>query len=157
MLYAAGGSGKRVYVDYVKLTTQGATQTPVSISGYPASVGNVLSSTIESLTPNTTYYYTVTPQGNSVAVSNQIQVTTALNDGVSNLSNFNLSWIVLSDGIQIRNLQPNTQLRVYDFTGKSLEMIHSNSSEVKILLQSKGIYIVKVRENQKISSFKVIY
>ncbi len=149
--------GARVYVDYVKLTNQGAVQTPISVSGYPASVGNVLTSTVSALTPNTTYYYTVTPQGNSAAVSNQIQVTTALNDAVTATASYNLSWIVISDGIVIRNLPENCTLIVSNMLGKRVQTLKPGRGETKLKLDIHGIYLMQLIMNQETYSFKMHY
>ncbi|MDD4991385.1 MAG: endonuclease [Paludibacter sp.] len=159
-LSAAGGSGKRVYVDYVKLSTQGSVQTPVAVSGYPASVGNVLTSQVTSLTPNTTYYYTVTPQGNSAAVSNQIQVTTNLtdvNDALKPVENITLAWIVLSDGIVVRNLPVNSHITLMNVMGKRIQTFNVNASEIKLMPESRGIYILQVQKNQEIKTCKILY
>jgi hypothetical protein len=147
----------RVYVDYVKLTTQASVKTAVSFSGYPKSVGNVLTYSVSGLQSDSTYYYTITPEGNAVAFSNQIQVHTNLSSGLTDNQNNAFRWSILSDGIQIHNLLPTCQLTVYDYTGKSLQTIHSNTSDVKILLHTKGIYIIQVLENQKTECFKLIY
>jgi endonuclease I len=159
-LSAAGGSGKRVYVDYVKLSTQGSVQTPVEVSGYPASVGNVLTSQVTSLTPNTTYYYTVTPQGNSAAVSNQIQVTTNLtdvSDALKPVENITLAWIVVSDGIVVRNLPVNSHITLMNVMGKRIQTFNVNASEIKLVPESKGIYILQVQKNQEIKTCKILY
>jgi hypothetical protein len=157
MLYAAGGSGKRVYLDYVKLTTQGAVLTPVSITGYPALVGNVLTSSVSSLTPNTTYYYTVTPQGNSVAVSNQIQVTTLLDDALKSVDNLNMNWAVFNDGIMLRNYPANCTLTLLNIVGKKLEMVKLTATETKLKLNSRGIYLLQLQQGNRFSTYKLIF
>ena len=144
-------------MDYVKLTTQGAVQTPVSISGYPATVGNVLTSTVSSLTPNTTYYYTVSPQGNSAAVSNQIQLTTALDDGVTGTSNYILRWIVISDGIILRDLPANAHISLYNLMGKKIISEKPMNNETHIKLDSHGIYLLQIQKDRELISCKVKY
>jgi endonuclease I len=157
VLTAAGGSGKRVYIDYVKLTTQGSVQTPVAVSGYPASVGNVLTSTVELLTPNTNYYYTLTPQGNAAAVSNQIQVTTLLNDAVKSTENLNMSWAVLNDGILLRNYPANCTLTLLNVVGKKLQDVKLSTSETKLKLDNRGIYLLQIQQGSKFSTYKVMF
>ncbi|MEI7503217.1 MAG: endonuclease, partial [Paludibacter sp.] len=112
----------RVYVDYVKVATQGAVLTPVSVAGYPKSVGNVLNYTVDGLLMGTTYFYTVTPQGNNVATSNQIQVNPAIAIGFKELFENNLvSWSVLDNGISVRNLPKDCTLSIIDLLGKSVQ------------------------------------
>ena len=153
----SAATGSRVYVDLVKVETQGSVQTPVSATGYPKSVGNVMTYNVSSLQADSTYYFTVQPEGNSAAVSGQILVRTGLASGLNDNQNSVICWSVMSDGMLIRNLQPNSQLTVYNCTGERTETIRSTTSEAKLRLRSKGIYIIQVRENQKTSCFKVIY
>jgi len=147
----------RVYVDYLKLTTQGSIQTPVSVTGYPTSVGNVLTSTVESLSPNTNYYYTLTPQGNAAVVSNQIQVTTLLNDAVKTTENLNLSWTILNDGILIRNYPANCTLTLLNVVGRRIQGIKLSASEIKLKLDSRGIYLLQIQQGSKFSTYKVMF
>ncbi len=149
--------GARVYVDYVKLTTQGAIQTPIPVNGYPANVGNVLTSEVSLLTPNTTYYYTITAQGNSAAVSNQIQLTTALNDEVTDTPAYILSWLIISDGVVVRNLPENCAIMVSNTMGKKIETLKPINGEIKLKLDTHGIYLMQLIMNQKTSSFKILY
>ena len=51
----SAAAGSRVYVDYVKVATQGAVLTPFSVTGYPKSVGNVLNYTVDGLMIDSTY------------------------------------------------------------------------------------------------------
>jgi len=147
----------RVYVDYVKLSTQGATQTPVAVGGYPALVGNVLTSEVTSLTPNTTYYYTVTPQGNSATVSNQISVTTLLNDAVQYVKDANLNWVILPNGILLRNIPANSHVSVLNVLGSRVMSFNATTSEARIQLDKHGIYVLQVQIDQKVNSCKVLY
>lgn len=157
VLSALGGSGKRACVDYVKLTTQGSTQTPVSVSGYPASTGNVLTSSVSSLTPNTNYYYTVTPQGNAAAVSNQIQVTTLLNDALTSVNSLNMNWAVFNDGIMLRNYPANCTLTLLNVVGKKLQMVKLTDAETKLKLDTRGIYLLQIQQGNKFSTYKLMY
>jgi endonuclease I len=154
-LLAAAGS--RVYVDYVKVETQGSVKTAVSLAGYPKSVGNLLFYNINGLKSDSSYYYTVTPQGNSALVSNQIQVRTTFANGTLSLQNILPSYVVLSNGIKVTNLASNCKLSVFDLMGKQIQTIITNSSEVEMPLPQKGIYILQVQQNQNINTIKILY
>ena len=146
----------RVYVDYVKLTTQAVVQTPLSVSGYPSTVGNVLTASVGSLQPNSTYYYSVTPQGNSATVSNQITAITAINDAVTTISNYSLNWFIISNGIIVRNLPGNSQLTLYNLMGEKMASTMVNE-EVHFKLDRHGVYLLQIQKDNEFISCKVIY
>ena len=153
----ASGSGNRVYVDYAKLATQGAVPTAVSVSGYPKQVGVVLTEVVEGLALNTTYYYTVTPQGNSGLVSAQVAVTTLLDDAVKPVVKFALKWLHQADGLLLSNLPPNCNVSVLNTMGVKIETQKVLNTEAKIKLGQHGIYLIQVQQNQNTSHFKVLY
>jgi endonuclease I len=149
-------TSSRVYVDYVKVATQGAVKTPFPVIGYPKMVGNVLNYNVSDLASDSVYYYTVTPQGNGVLVSNQITVRTAINTDINEQYQNNLvSWCVLQNGIQLNNLPENCNLTVYDVLGKQLQTINSNASEMSIKLPNKGIYLLKINSKDGIKVLKI--
>ena len=157
-LYAAAGSGHRVYVDYVKLSTQGSPQVPVSVNGYPVSVGNVLSYSVTDLQPDSTYFYKITPEGNSTTESDQITVhTLQLSTGVTDQTDYKLRWSVNATGISVWNLPTNSNILVLDIVGKQLQSIQNSTSEIKLNLPQKGIYLLQVKQNQEVKTYKIIY
>lgn len=156
-LSALGGSGKRVYVDYVKLSTQSQTQTPVAVSGYPANVGNVLQADVTSLTPSTDYYYTVTPQGNSAAVSNQIRVTTLSATDVAEQEMSTISWVYSQGGVLLRNLPRGASVTVLNLMGRRMATVEDVAAETEVSLGAKGIYILQVRTGNQTSSYKIMF
>lgn len=155
-LTAAGGSGKRVYLDYVKLTTQTATQTATSLAGYPKSLGSILSADVVELTPATTYYYTVSPQGISAAVSNQIQVTTTIS-GINAAEFATINWVSLTDGVLVRNLPEGCNLTVMTLVGKKVFTLTSVAGDTKISLANKGVYLMQIQKGTDCSSYKIAY
>jgi len=157
-LSALSGSGNRLYVDYVKLETQGSAQTPVSIAGYPlVLLADVLTATVGSLTPSTNYYYTVTPQGNSATVSNQIQLTTDLTDALKSTENFHVTWVVLSNGIQVRNLPSDCRLTLMNVMGKKIQTLMPTDFEAILKPEIRGVYLLQIQKGQEFSSYKILY
>lgn len=150
-------AGSRLYVDYVKVESQGALQTPVSVSGYPLQLGNVNYSTVSSLQPNTDYYYVITPIGNLVTASNRILSSTLLSDGLNRVKNITLSWSVLSNGLLIRNLPQDCTLNVFTIMGRKIQTLKPKTAETMIRLEQKGIYLVQVQEGAHFSYCKVMY
>jgi endonuclease I len=154
----SAAAGSRVYVDYVKVATQGAVQTPVSVAGYPKSVGNVLNYTVDGLMIGTTYYYNVTPQGNNVATSNQILVNMPIAIGFKELFENNLvSWNVLDNGISVQNLPKACTLNLIDLLGRNVQTIQPKTSEITLTIQKKGIYLLMVKNKQETRTIKVQY
>jgi hypothetical protein len=153
----SAAAGSRVYVDYIKVETMGSVQTPVSVLGYPKSIGNNLSYNIEGLVADSTYYYTVKPEGNSAAISNQILVHTGLTNDMQQPENNSVRWSVLSDGVQIYNLPANSLFTVLDLTGKKLQTLQPKTTEIKLRLSTKGIYLLQIQNKQEIKTYKLLY
>ena len=153
----SAAAGSRVYVDYIKVETMGSVQTPVSVLGYPKSIGNNLSYNIEGLVADSTYYYTVKPEGNSAAISNQILVHTGLTNDMQQPENNSVRWSVLSDGVQIYNLPANSLFTVLDLTGKKLQTQQPKTTEIKLRLSTKGIYLLQIQNKQEIKTYKLLY
>jgi len=149
-------TSKRVYLDYVKVTTQGTAQVPVSVSGFPASVGNVLNYPVSGLSENTNYYYTVTPEGNSTGISDIISVHTLLS-GVVELLGQKVWWTRTANGIMLHNLPEGTKVTMVDALGKKIISTSQESTDVRFDLPSKGIYLLRLEQNQVYRNLKVIY
>jgi endonuclease I len=157
-LSALAGSGNRVYVDYVKVATQGTVLTPVSVSGYPKRVGNVLNYSVTGLLGDSTYYYTITPQGNSASISDQIKVRTVLLNSVAeNLLNDLVYRKIAGEGIQVMNIPDGCKVSVLDVMGKQLKASDNSSSEMTFKLAQKGMYLLQIQQNETLRAFKVIY
>jgi hypothetical protein len=157
-LSALAGSGNRVYVDYVKVSTQGTVLTPVSVSGYPKQVGNVLNYTVTGLLDDSVYYYTVAPQGNSATISDQIKVCTSLLNAVLENQLNNLVYRkIAGEGIQVMNIPQGCEVSVLDIMGKQLKAFNNSSSEITFKLSQKGLYLLRIQQNETFRTFKVIY
>ena len=155
---ALSGAGNRLYVDYVKVATQGISLTPTSVSGYPKLVGNILNYSVAGLQSDSTYYYTLTPQGNNATISDQIKARTlALNSGFNALSDCQIVWHVSANGLQVGNIPAESQVSVIDLMGKRLKMLQNTSSMVTFDLSQKGLYLLQIKKNQEIKTYKVIY
>jgi len=156
--YAFAGSGHRVYLDYVKLATQGVAQAPVSVSGYPKSIGTALNYTVTNLQSDSAYFYTVAPEGNSTLMSDQIKVRTLkLNSGIEEHKENLIIWTATTDGITVRNLPANCNVSVFDMIGKQVQSFQGISSEIKLSLSRKGIYLLQVKQNQELSTYKIMF
>jgi endonuclease I len=147
-LYAFAGSGHRVYVDYVKIATQGEAQTAVSVSGYPKSVGNVLNYAVTNLQSDSAYYYKVTPEGNTTAASDQIAVRTLKsNTGIETDYAYKLVWTSNAEGIHFLNLPTDCNVSIVDMQGRQVQTFKHVSNELDFKLPGKGIYVLQVFEN----------
>lgn len=148
---------KRVYLDYVKLTTLGTTQTAVNVLDYPKSVGNVLTYNVESLESNTNYYYTVTPEGNSTGVSDVISVRTDLTNGNENVLDKKIIWYKNQSGIVVKNIPSNCHVSIFTTTGQILGTYSSGHEEMRFNPESKGIYFLKAQSGDYTHTIKIVF
>jgi hypothetical protein len=153
----AAVAGKRVYVDYVKVVAQIPVYVPVSISGYPRSVGNLTTYTVNSLQSANNYYYTVTPEGNAAPTSNQILVQTNLGTSLDKKPVEGVSWIMVPSGVLLKNIPGGSKINLLDITGKKIRSFQSTSSDILIPLPQKGIYLLQIQQNKSFSTLKVNY
>jgi len=155
-LFSFLGSGHRVYVDYLKLATQGVAQMPVSVAGYPKSVGAVLNYSVTDLQADSAYYYTVIPEGNTTIISDQIKVRTLkVNSGVEQTKENLIIWTATTEGLLIRNLPSDCSITVLDMMGKQIRSFRDVSTELKVILPQKGMYILQVKQDQHFNSYKI--
>jgi len=92
--------------------------------------------------------YSTTDSKNSKIVGEVLQNS---DDQKSN----SISWSVVADGIRVRNVPPNSRIRVLDLIGKQILVIQNSSSEVTLNLPHKGIYLLQIRQNQDLKTYKV--
>jgi len=149
--------GVRVYVDYVKVVTQGVIQTPVSVVGYPKSVGSVLTYSVSQLKSDSTFYYTVTPEGNSTGISGAIKVHTQLDNAVIYSDNVKPYWYVSNQGIGLKNLPIESKVILFDALGSRIKSLNVNSTDVSIELTKHGVYFLQIMFNKDIQNLKLFY
>ncbi len=149
--------GKRVVIDNVRLVSNVPVYSQLSVSGYPKSVGNVLTYQVTGLQPNKTYYYTVTPLGNGGAVSNQVMVQTSMSTPLDKTEANTLLWTKTLQGIILKNLSIDSNINVLDATGKKLFSTHTFSSQVLLPMTRKGLYLLQVQHGQSFHTYKIIY
>jgi hypothetical protein len=150
-------AGKRVYIDYVKVVTYMPAQVPVSIANYPKSVSNLLSYAVDGLQSDSTYFYTIMPEGNSGILSNETTVHTALSTEIQTNDYHSITYYKHSGGIVIRNLGENYTIKVFDIMGKLGQNIQSNSADAKIDLHQKGVYLLQIQQQGICKTFKILY
>jgi len=156
-LALSAAAGKRLFVDYVKVATKGTLLTSVPFAGYPKSTGNVLSYSIEGLESDSTYYYSVAPQGNSTTLSGQIEVRTGVFTAVEKTNSKTTIWSASPEGILLQNLPVNCRLNLLDMMGKQLQSLQPTSSELKLRLPAKGAYLLQVQQHDEVKTMKNLY
>jgi len=150
-------SGKRVYVDNLKVTEVVPIYGPISIAGYPKLVGNVFRYSVTGLKSAEKYYYTVTPIGNGGSVSNQVLVQTSVGTAIENQKYNNITWTVTGSGISIYNVEYGAKIQLIDAMGKQLQSFTTTSPDFKINIQLQGIYLLRIQQNKGNTSYKIIY
>lgn len=149
-------SGRRVYVDYVKVATQGTKLTEVAISGYPANVGNNMSFAVSGLEAGKTYYYTVSPAGNAAVKTNVVSVNTLLS-GIDKFKIQPVKWRVTDTGIALTGLSRTCRIVIMDIAGKQIGNYAVTTDGITLNLPGKGIYIIRIMNQTGIDSYKVLY
>ncbi|MDD3080260.1 MAG: endonuclease [Paludibacter sp.] len=147
----------RVYLDYMKLTTVGSTLTDERVAGYPKSVGDVLSYQVTSLENDSTYYYTVTPEGNSTGISDVISVRTSMVNSVRNLSAQNICWYANATGVILKNVPVDSEITLYNTLGKKISETSATSGTIRFSLVNKGVYLLRIEYNNAIYTGKIVY
>lgn len=150
-------AAKRVYIDYVKVVLHKPRLDAASVEGYPKSVGNVLSYIVTGLQNATSYYYTITPEGNGAVTSNQIAVQTVATKLSDPQRKGKIGWIKLADGIQIYNLNPDCTISSFDINGKHIQTIQHLNDHHFISFPEKGMYLLKIENNDSFEVLKVNY
>ena len=150
--------GARVYVDYVKVATEGTTYTMMPVSGFPKQTGNVLSYPVSGLSADSTYYYTVTPQGNSALVSDVISVRTLkVSAAVATGKAEQLHWYVSGNVLRLSELTAGSRIVVYNSIGKTVANTSLSDTSIDVVLPDRGVYLVQVLKNNKSVVHKIIY
>lgn len=150
-------AGKRVIIDYVKIVLHTPRLDHVSVTGYPKSVGNVLSFNVTGLQKATNYYYSITPEGNGAVTSNVVAVQTVATKLSNPQRRSKVAWIKHTDGIQIYNLNPDCTVNTFDINGKHVQSMHHLNDRQSITFPERGLYFLKIENNDSSEVLKVNY
>jgi len=153
----SAGASSRVLIDYVKVESQGSSLTPVSVHGYPKSVGNILTYSVTGLTSDSTFYFNIQPLGNSAAISNTIKVHTLVVTGIEQENKNTVNWHVTTQGIHISNLSAGCSVNVMDMMGRKVISKKATDSEVQLPIPQRGIYFLQVQNGGYSRSYKFAY
>ena len=146
--------GKRMYIDNVSVATEGTSEVAELLPGYPKNVGNVLSYTVTGLTPDSTYYYTVTPQGNGAAISDEIEVQTQISTGINNIELPELIAYFAGNTLYVNNLEPGSTLTVYSVLGNKVAEYPVHSDQINFTFNKKGIFILQASRDNRITGMR---
>lgn len=111
--------------------------------------------TVSGLDADSTYYYRVKTNYSygSSQYSNTISVSTLSIDGIIN----SYSYYIDNKILYISNLKQNSEISVFDATGRLVTNINSESENVSIPLNVSGIYIVRISNRESNFSFKIAF
>lgn len=146
---------KRVLIDNVKLATEGSFEKAVSLPGYPRMVGNVLNYQVDGLMPDSTYFYTVTPQGNGALISDEIQVKTIASTGTEDIDELpELIAYFAGNTLYVSNLEPGSILSVYSVLGNKILELPVTNSQVNLPFNYRGIFILQTRKDNRVTAVR---
>lgn len=151
----SANKNKRVLIDHLTVATEGTSEIPESLPGYPKNAGNVLSYSVTGLTADSTYYYTVTPQGNGAAVSDEIEVRTSVSTDIKD--RFDIPELIAyfaGSTLYVSNLEPGSKLTIYTVLGNKISEHPVNGNEISIPFNYKGIFILQVSNNERITGVR---
>ena len=154
----SAAKSKRVYIESIMVQTIGSSISNVSLNGYPANVGNVLTYKVDNLESDSTYFYQVSPVGSSIVPSDEIEVKTSGVTATKDLEANNIIYYyATNDGIHISKLPSNAVVSVYNLFGSLIHKVQTNTSDIELKLPQKGIYLLQVIDKNDRSVIKVRY
>jgi len=123
------------------------------VSGYENL--NVLDTTtvVSGLEVDSLYYYRVQTVY-SFGLSPFSNVMSQLTLNLTSFKDFN-SYFVKDKVLYIHELSGNSEINVYDVTGRNIISTVSNSSSVEIPFNTSGIYVVIIKDNEENYRFKI--
>lgn len=137
-------SGKRVYIDYLKVEALIPQYDTISVTGFPANAGLSLVYSVTALLKNTDYYYNVSTNNGSETTSNVVKVHTL---GVTTSDENSLFQVLkvekTTSGILLKNLSSGSVIYVYNAIGQCIQSAKFFQSEIHLLLP-RGFHIIRV-------------
>ena len=115
----------------------------------------MLSYSVTGLTADSTYYYTVTPQGNGAVVSDEIEVRTSVSTDIKD--RFDIPELIAyfaGSTLYVSNLEPGSKLTIYTVLGNKISEHPVNGNEISIPFNYKGIFILQVSNNERITGVR---
>ena len=109
------------------------------------------------LQSDSTYYYTISPVGNNVAVSDKISVHTTQPNAIVDLQNIRIDYRVIAGGVLLSGLPAGSSVSLLDLTGKRLKTLESKESDVLLPLQNRGIYLLQIQQAEGLKTVKILY
>lgn len=114
---------------------------------------------IDNLSENETYYYNLRASlSESVSpISETIQVYTQLNTSGLKSPNNSLPIVFTnSNEIIIKGVSENNEIKVYSITGMCIYQTKALGSEVRLPINQKGIYLIKMQGKNNPATIKII-
>ena len=134
----------RFFLDNIVITQGAETLTP--ITGSPFTVTGATSKEITGLSPETTYYYTVTAKAGEFvsAKSNEISATTQIATGKKDVQTLSFNVCATNGTLFIEGVAAGTSIEVYNSTGQRLTSAQAIGGMTTIDVSTRGIVLVKV-------------
>jgi hypothetical protein len=113
---------------------------------------------IEGLKANYRYYYNVraTLGSHESPISESISVTTLISNNIQKNLTSDIKLLNARDGILISGLKGDESIKIYTVTGCCVFHSSAFSSQVQIPFKQKGIYIIRIQNNQYTFTEKIL-
>ena len=152
----AAKSGKRVYLDYVKIATEQKAAKKQDVVGFPLLISNTNSVLVNNLDSDKQYYYYIVAADSSAEPSNIVGVRTNIVSSTN--EDFFAKAIVSADNkhVRFKHLAPNTLVEVFAVNGQKLYAAVSSADAHSVSLNTNGIYIVRLTYANQTKAMKVV-
>ncbi len=159
VITVSADKGERVYLKDIEIIRKGATEVKTNLTGYPSNVGNVLFHSVTVPDFSTQYYYTVSAIANTsvTEISNTVQVIYKPTTDNNNIINQNIICYNSDNSIIIEGINSLSTINVYSVNGRLMHSEKTSSSaNIDMKTLPKGLYIIKVTNQDSSNIIKVI-
>lgn len=137
--------GGRVYMSELKIETGGQKVTYPMVAGYPVHTGLVTSMRLADLTPETTYFYTVSTVATPSVLSTPMTVTTEMATSAP-AEEFASTRVWGGEGrVYAEAIPEGATLRLFDLTGQLLIEKRGCSVNEQFAVNRQGLFLVELQ------------
>lgn len=149
-------SNRRVYIDAIQVTGSTLSYENLSLPGFPVTVSEGLSYTVDGLEPGNVYYYTLTTVGSKEVTSNVVPVETRVISSNSGMQTGNIILTQKSGELYVDFMETETELTITDGSGKKVYSRRGMTGAHTIPLRVSGLYLIRINNDTHTTTYKQI-
>ena len=148
-------SGLRLHIDKIEISQPGEKIELKSLVGYPKTVSNVTSHTVNELMPESYYYYTIKALNTSYDKTDEVEVKTlSTENSLDAVSGDKVVIVNTREGVIISGTD-NKTIRIFTSNGQLIFEGIGKTGETEIKLSQKGAFIVTLTDENETVSRKI--